>query len=99
MKLFSPQRRNRGHIEFVPGALQPSAQFHIYPMKLTKQDPVAPSCWSRPFPSSSLKYLDNSISCTFPELLCRSENPSPKRRYELFDDHKPTAPGLLEPKD
>ena len=46
-----------------------------------EQDPMGPS-WDRPFPhilwfSSSLKYLDSSIWCTFPELFYRCEKPPP----------------------
>ena len=35
--------------------------------------------------SSSVKHLDNSIGCTFPELFCRCENPSPNRQCYLVD--------------
>ena len=60
--------------------------------------------WGQGFPhilcfSSSLKYLDNSIWCIFPELVCRCENPPPKGRCWLLDDCEHVAPGLLEPKD
>ena len=51
--------------------------------------------------SSSLKYLDNSMGCRFPEWFCRCETlpPLPRQMEELFDDREHIAPGLLEPKD
>ena len=51
------------------------------------------------FVSSSLKYLDNRIWCTFPELFCRQETPRPQQMEELLDDYEHRAPGLLESKD
>ena len=44
--------------------------------------------WGQAFPyilcsSSSLKYLDNSIWCTFPELFCRCESLPPSHQIEL----------------
>ena len=48
---------------------------------------------------SSLKYLDNRIWCTFPELFCRCETPRPQQMEDLLDDYEHTAPGLLESKD
>ena len=46
---------------------------------MTKQDPKG-SSWNRPFLLAlcfnwSLKYLDNSIRCAFPELFHRCTNP------------------------
>lgn len=60
-----------------PAFLSPSA-CHSLTGTVTKQDPgTVPE---QAFPailrfSSSLKDLDNSIGCTFPELLCRCKNP------------------------
>ena len=42
--------------------------------------------------SSSLKYPDNSIWCTCPELFHRCENLPPNRRCELYNDLQHVAP-------
>ena len=68
---------------------------------VTKQGPLGPS-QDRLVPhtlcfSASLKYPDNSIWYTFPELFHRCENSLSDGRCYLLDDQGLIAPGLLEP--
>ena len=70
---------------------------------VTEQDPKGPS-WDRPLPhilcfGSSLKYLDNSIWCTFPELFYRYENPHQMEEINYLMIMSMWPPGLPAPKD
>ena len=74
------------------GVAMPSSRGSSQPRDRTRSPALQADSLPAELPGKTY-WIDDSIWCTFPELLCRYGNPPPNGRCELFDDQEHTPQG------